>query len=140
MIFLICVLLFDSGHLVALTTQEEAPVMFHAKVDGVRMRYEITQSQLDRYVKWEASDVNPPIAIRDAIDISKLAIEDFAKKGFVKKEKEWAVRLISIVPIGGDKWYYVVEYGQRNAFGNPPAVTIVILMDGIWLQPLPTSD
>jgi hypothetical protein len=104
------------------------------------------QSQLtsDRILstpRWTRSQSRPPLSPGAA---KRVAADMFyslgpSSDGIVS---EWKCESITLAPLIGDCWYYVVRFSEkgRALTGVPAYADIIVLMDGAAIQPLPYED
>ena len=103
--------------------------------------WNLRESLVARSPEWATSEKNPPLAVRDAIDISNGVIEKLETASEPLGVGGWYLESLTLAPLDNHgfgqtenhKWCYLVEFwGTRRPLhsGESETFTAIILMDG----------
>ena len=102
--------------------------------EGKQYVFSITRAQLGRTPDWKETDLNPPLAMRRAMNAAseemKLLFNDWPK---------WELLEIRLHHLRNRKWLYLVAYlppmPTEGIKGHLPKFEVVILLDGTAVKP-----
>ena len=96
---------------------------------GQEYQLEITQAQLSDSPSWLESRDNPPLAPGKALRIARAHLNSV-----VPDAKAWSLENIIIMPVGGGKSVYIIEFQEpiplEFSTGVWDIYKVMVLMDG----------
>ena len=113
----------------------------HISASDSTYSWNLRESLLDKSPIWSTSDKNPPLAVRDAIDVTEEIINKLETASKPLGVGGWYLESLTLSPLDNTgfrnttnrKWCYLVEFwGYRQPIhsGEPEIFSAIILMDG----------
>jgi hypothetical protein len=106
---------------------------FSVEYAGKKYDFRVTEQDLKAAPAWPATQDNPPLSARRAIDAASKQLATLVPNG-----KDWRVSAVSLKPIDG-YWIYLVEFLEPLRAGAPDQVSqafqVVVLMNGVAVVP-----
>lgn len=100
----------------------------------------VSLDDLDRVPKWDPDAACPPLPPRRAME--KAA--DYCLANFdsvLKRQVLWRTKTITLRPVGGNDWIYVIELEPKENYGAiVRPMRIILLQDGTIVRPRLLED
>src|SRR5262252_2541116 len=127
-------MLLGSLGLISVLLLAQAETIFTVEYGGKKYEFHITDADLQKTPAWPASQENPPLSPRRAIDIASKYLATLLPNG-----KDWRLDRVSLKPIG-DRWIYLVEFleplrGDGQARQTASGFQVVVLLNGMAVVP-----
>jgi hypothetical protein len=99
-----------------------------------RYEFVIAPTDISKMPIWRDSDENPPLSARKALQIAKAGLADL-----VSDSKDWTLDTLSLQEVDRGHWVYLAAFQlfpkDTSFFGQPPTITIPVLMTGVAVKP-----
>jgi hypothetical protein len=127
-------MLMKSLCLVAALLMAQAETTFTVEYNGKKYEFHIPDQDLQKAPDWPATQQNPPLSARRAIEVARDEISMLLPNG-----KDWRLYEVTLRPID-DHWIYLVQFleplsgdgkGQQLSSG----FQVVVLMNGVAVMP-----
>ena len=107
---------------------------FTVEYSGKKYEFHIANQDLQKTPAWPATQENPPLSPRRAIDIASKQLAALLPNG-----KDWRLYSITLRPMD-DRWIYLVDFleplrGDNTVQQVSSSFQIVVLMNGVAITP-----
>jgi hypothetical protein len=106
---------------------------FTVEYGGKKYEFHLADQDLQKTPAWPATQENPPLSARRAVDIASKQLAALLPNG-----KDWRLYSVTLRPMD-DRWIYLVDFleplRRDNSVQQSSSFQIVVLMNGVAITP-----